>query len=271
MIQQYDAVAPCEYCLEETATASDMSTTFFMASCLFLFGFLCSSMRDKTANDTQLSPFMRPRRRPLVLAPRSAPPVASSALVAQQYGALVDLPLTVVHEILLYLDASDLVPCTMLNTTWRHLLCDNDAMLWAQVFKRDFGEDGRRFNAPCGLSWHEYYFQHRHTRPLERIKLLEPRQCVAVEGHVYDVTDFLYEHPGGHRVIADVLGTDATAVWLEFEHSDGAKRAMAQLLVPDDICPAFPLPGNFERIASQRHTFFQRWLRKVVPSIRAAP
>ncbi|KDO34900.1 hypothetical protein SPRG_00959 [Saprolegnia parasitica CBS 223.65] len=267
---QYDGASSCRHCLDEPAAASAMSSTFFMASCLFLFGFLCSSIHTKstaaTTTDTQLSPFMRPRRRPLAPDTRALMPTADA--IEKQYGAFAHVPLTVIHEVLLFLDARDLVPCTMLNTTWRHTLCDSDTLLWSQVFRRDFLEDGKRFHAPCGLSWHEYYFQHRLNRPIERMKLLVGRQCVAVEGHVYDVTDFLYEHPGGHRVIADVLGTDATSVWLEFEHSVGAQRAMDALRVPDNICPAFPLKGNLERIADRRHGFFQRWLRKVVPSIR---
>jgi cytochrome b involved in lipid metabolism len=37
----------------------------------------------------------------------------------------------------------------------------------------------------------------------------------AVNGRVYDITKFLYQHPGGYSVISRAMGIDGTAVFRE--------------------------------------------------------
>ncbi|KAL7753261.1 hypothetical protein RI367_001036 [Sorochytrium milnesiophthora] len=41
---------------------------------------------------------------------------------------------------------------------------------------------------------------------------------VAVRGNVYNVTDFLNEHPGGRKILLKHVGTDATKVWDNFHN-----------------------------------------------------
>jgi cytochrome b involved in lipid metabolism len=170
------------------------------------------------------------------------------------------------------MDAHDLATSMMiLNRTWRMTLRDisTSDVFWSRVFRRDFLEDGHRFNAPCGLTWFQYYYQHRLTRPFERMKLLQSthrdRKYIIVQSHLYDVTDFLYDHPGGHHVISDVIGTDATTAWLDFEHSQGAQAYMTHLLVPDETT-AHHLKqwrGTMASIVLARKSLWQRTLAHV--------
>ena len=38
----------------------------------------------------------------------------------------------------------------------------------------------------------------------------ESSAWVAIDGGVYDVTEFLYDHPGGEDILLDHCGTDAS-------------------------------------------------------------
>jgi len=49
---------------------------------------------------------------------------------------------------------------------------------------------------------------------------------IVIGRKVYDVTAFLYDHPGGDDVILDVAGKDATSAFESILHS---KEAMATL------------------------------------------
>ncbi|KNC53829.1 cytochrome b5 isoform Cb5-D [Thecamonas trahens ATCC 50062] len=53
---------------------------------------------------------------------------------------------------------------------------------------------------------------------------------IIVDGKVYDVTSYVYEHPGGD-IIADDAGYDATEGFDDADHSDEAVEEMAQFLI----------------------------------------
>nr|BAE94683.1 cytochrome b5 [Physarum polycephalum] len=54
---------------------------------------------------------------------------------------------------------------------------------------------------------------------------------LAVRGKVYDVSDFVAEHPGGEEVIRDVAGRDATEDFDNVGHSEDAVQQMKQYYV----------------------------------------
>ncbi|CAK1601524.1 unnamed protein product [Parnassius mnemosyne] len=51
------------------------------------------------------------------------------------------------------------------------------------------------------------------------------------ENLVYDVTEFLDEHPGGHEVLLSVAGKDATEKYQRVGHSHAAKEQMKKYLI----------------------------------------
>ena len=53
---------------------------------------------------------------------------------------------------------------------------------------------------------------------------------VAIDGNVYDLTDFLSLHPGGSQVLLDVAGQDASKKFLEAGHSMKARKMMTKYL-----------------------------------------
>eukprot|EP00803_Ostreobium_quekettii_P006907 evm.model.scf_1685.1 EVM.evm.TU.scf_1685.1 scf_1685:318-792(-) len=54
---------------------------------------------------------------------------------------------------------------------------------------------------------------------------------VAIGDHVYDVTEFLDEHPGGDDVILEEAGTDATEKFEEIGHSLAARDMLKKYVV----------------------------------------
>ncbi|CAI5746058.1 unnamed protein product [Peronospora destructor] len=122
---------------------------------------------------------------------------------------------------------------------WNHNAGNAAETLWRHVFQRDFDDAGDKFaNVFLIKCWRQFYFRHHLSRAVELARLFKithGRKCVAIKGQVYDVTDFLELHPGGPHVIGDAVGTDATVVWDQFQHSNEAKRSMEQFLVWDKV------------------------------------
>ncbi|GAX76504.1 hypothetical protein CEUSTIGMA_g3949.t1 [Chlamydomonas eustigma] len=54
---------------------------------------------------------------------------------------------------------------------------------------------------------------------------------IVVHGKVYDVTEFLEEHPGGYDIILTVTGRDATRDFDEIGHSNSAKKLLEKYLI----------------------------------------
>lgn len=52
-------------------------------------------------------------------------------------------------------------------------------------------------------------------------------------GKVYDVTEFLDEHPGGYDIILNVTGKDATEDYDEIGHSNSAREMLEKYLIGD--------------------------------------
>jgi cytochrome b involved in lipid metabolism len=54
---------------------------------------------------------------------------------------------------------------------------------------------------------------------------------LVIRGQVYNVTDFVDEHPGGEEVLLDVAGQDATQAFEDVEHSEQARAILGTLFV----------------------------------------
>ena len=58
---------------------------------------------------------------------------------------------------------------------------------------------------------------------------------IIIKGAVYDVTNYMKDHPGGPELIADWAGKDCTKDFEDFGHSSDAKKIMKTLKVGDLI------------------------------------
>ena len=56
---------------------------------------------------------------------------------------------------------------------------------------------------------------------------------LVVHGKVYDVTEYLDEHPGGDDILLDSSGRDATREFEDVGHSDGARAELDRLYIGD--------------------------------------
>ena len=54
---------------------------------------------------------------------------------------------------------------------------------------------------------------------------------IAVHGLVYDITDFLEEHPGGEDVLLEQAGEESTEVFEDIGHSEEARTLMKKYIV----------------------------------------
>jgi cytochrome b involved in lipid metabolism len=54
---------------------------------------------------------------------------------------------------------------------------------------------------------------------------------IAIDGNVYDVSMFVYSHPGGSSLLVRYAGTDATAAFGDIGHSKGALRYLEQFYI----------------------------------------
>lgn len=64
---------------------------------------------------------------------------------------------------------------------------------------------------------------------LEEVAKLNAGQskCVmAIHGYVYDITNFLSDHPGGPEIVVNAAGRDASRDFDDTFHSDGAKKQL---------------------------------------------
>ncbi|CAH2104332.1 unnamed protein product [Euphydryas editha] len=59
-----------------------------------------------------------------------------------------------------------------------------------------------------------------------------PKDCwVVIYDRVYDITDFLYEHPGGDEIMLEYAGRDASTAFRSSGHSSIATKALDRFLV----------------------------------------
>ncbi|KAJ5151754.1 Cytochrome b5 [Penicillium capsulatum] len=54
---------------------------------------------------------------------------------------------------------------------------------------------------------------------------------IVIHGQVFDITDYLQDHPGGAEVLLGTAGTDATAAYEDVGHSEDAREIMQPYLV----------------------------------------
>ncbi|XP_031632631.1 cytochrome b5-like isoform X2 [Contarinia nasturtii] len=57
------------------------------------------------------------------------------------------------------------------------------------------------------------------------------RTCIVIHDLVYDVTEYLKDHPGGGELISDVAGRDCTKEFDEFGHSNDAKQTLQKFKI----------------------------------------
>ena len=73
---------------------------------------------------------------------------------------------------------------------------------------------------------------------------------ISIHNQVYDVTEFLDEHPGGEEVLIDQAGRKATEAFEDVGHSDDARELMEQYhigeLADADKEPHFDKRKDFE-------------------------
>jgi cytochrome b involved in lipid metabolism len=74
--------------------------------------------------------------------------------------------------------------------------------------------------------------EQRDIEPSELAKHKTTTSCwIAIHGTVYDVTPFLYEHPGGDDILVEHAGKDASKEFDSIGHSSVAKKMLMKYAV----------------------------------------
>ncbi|XP_052060536.1 cytochrome b5-like [Mytilus californianus] len=58
---------------------------------------------------------------------------------------------------------------------------------------------------------------------------------IIIDSKVYDVTKFLYEHPGGYDILLEHAGRDATCAFEEVGHSRDALQILQDFCIGDVV------------------------------------
>lgn len=228
----------------EKEAASTTEFSLFMA-CVGLFGLMQRKKKKRDEENAILEKQISRQRLQLSRSMSDESLTAAGSKFAQKRrprDRMLELSEDVRMEILVFLSPEDLVTCVMINKGWNVATGDDIDRLWRMVFARGYGESGDRFaGALPRICWRQYYFLHQLSRAVEISRWLNEvhdRKCVVIQGKVYDVTNFMDSHPGGYHVLGDVLGTDASDVWEQFQHSEEAKELMKEYVVDDAVLSA---------------------------------
>ncbi|XP_063358103.1 cytochrome b5-like [Cydia amplana] len=87
---------------------------------------------------------------------------------------------------------------------------------------------------------------------------------IIIHNHVYDVKAFLDEHPGGHEVLVNVVGKDATEDFDDIGHSLDAKELMNKYrigeLVDEEKAPEIIGPQYCNVTVVKKEGFLTAWM-----------
>ncbi|KAM7276707.1 hypothetical protein ACFE04_018573 [Oxalis oulophora] len=76
-----------------------------------------------------------------------------------------------------------------------------------------------------------------------------------IDGKVYDVTEFLDDHPGGDEVLLAATEKDATEDFKDVGHSGSAKEMMQKYLIGEIDSSTLPAPKKYkppQQVAQKR-------------------
>lgn len=172
--------------------------------------------------------------------------------------------------ILLVLDYLDLETLLAVSPACRPLalLCDNNELgvgcAWQRRWLRRFGSiwtsdlisaaierDGTRINwdpfhpnsKPPADGWRAFFFEFEDSWINWSLAMLNTKErCyVGLHGGVYNLTEFIDEHPGSPDTILDNAGCDATGHFEDIGHSSSAREIKNTLEVIAPLAPLRPL------------------------------
>eukprot|EP00636_Phaeomonas_parva_P007159 CAMPEP_0118852292 /NCGR_PEP_ID=MMETSP1163-20130328/1253_1 /TAXON_ID=124430 /ORGANISM="Phaeomonas parva, Strain CCMP2877" /LENGTH=248 /DNA_ID=CAMNT_0006784701 /DNA_START=271 /DNA_END=1017 /DNA_ORIENTATION=- len=160
---------------------------------------------------------------------------------------LAALPEELQHNVLRYLPADSVAAVASVSRAWRWAA---DARVWVDVSEIAMSGAVARVEAFAagagaalvaalphnpnpkqqGLLAFSGWWKRLVRKAL--LVLLDHRRCaLLIGGSVYDLTEFMHDHPGGAGILRDAEGTDATSFFDLAGHSAAALRAAAPFRV----------------------------------------
>lgn len=169
----------------------------------------------------------------------------------QTHSKLNNLPTDILVHFLCYLETHEIIAISLTNVTLRSLYTSSD--LWEQLWLVTYGthwnsppikqlrfareiywDPCAQFGAPM-IGWYHFYllFEVVWMDWLLAGYNTDQGCLLAVDDAIYDVTDFLQDHPGSSETLTEGAGCDATNLFHEIGHSDFAEGLKRRLCVWD--------------------------------------
>jgi len=173
------------------------------------------------------------------------------------------LPAELLDVVLCCCDAPAL--CAITSVSQRLRTAAGNPALWEMQFERRFRRVIPLFAhlpwspLPEGENFKTFYFKFERTW-----MLLAAQQglCILkIDGHVYDVTEFVEEHPGEPYLLSAAAGTDASEPFEYVQHSNHARRVLRSFARPDlDLEPEVgPSMGHPSTITPAKGGTWTAW------------
>lgn len=160
-------------------------------------------------------------------------------------------PSDVQVKILSFLQPRDVVTFAITSRVCRDIV-DGDSpttkAVWKTLWQRDYGwiihswkigrqaflrsnvgdhePHGKEFYFRFGLSYVNYLLAGLNTHD---------RCFVGLHGNIYDITDFVFRHPGSPETLFVHAGRDATKLFDDMDHSRGARRLAKEFCIAVDM------------------------------------
>jgi hypothetical protein len=159
-----------------------------------------------------------------------------------------ELPPDVHVHIISFLHPRDVVNLPCVSKKYRNMIDDNmiGARIWKSLFKRDFawiveewniGREAFRRSDCSQWSYNKDFYFRFGQAYLDYVLAgmnTHDRCLVGIHGNIYDITPFLFSHPGSPDTLMVHSGRDATAFFEDLGHSMGARRLAMSLCVVVD-------------------------------------
>ena len=147
--------------------------------------------------------------------------------------------------------------------------------LWQRHFEQHFAQVVQHLyggTVPLpreGVSWKTHYLMFDMDW-LQNAAADTGSILITISGSLYNVTEFLFDHPGDPKLLVSAAGRDATEAFEYTGHSKHARRTLAAFAVPElQLVPLFMRPVTAEAEPSDSDSSQSGWgLRSMAARMR---
>ncbi|KAK7869287.1 hypothetical protein R5R35_000898 [Gryllus longicercus] len=104
------------------------------------------------------------------------------------------------------------------------------------------------------------------TREEVKSKKNSNNAWIIIHNSIYNVTDFLNEHPGGEEVLLEQAGKDGTEAFEDVGHSANAKEIMKKYKI-GEVVESQKMSSNATSDTNGNESFWKSWIIPIALSV----